>query len=78
MTVPQPFQDQGRQRAQPKQKLKSEMLKPEIKNLSVRFSSRSAAVPGGGFGHRPGARSNILRRDAAATRRRGRLRHEYE
>jgi hypothetical protein len=44
--------------------------------------SRSAAVPGGGFGHRPGARfwnwrrDQNLRRDAAVTRRRGRLRHD--
>jgi|ERR1035437_1653376 protein gp37 len=40
------------------------------------MSVRSAAVPGGGFGHRPGACSENLRRDAAATRRRGRLRYE--
>jgi len=31
MTVPQPFQYQGSQRAQQKQKLKSETLKPEMK-----------------------------------------------
>jgi REP element-mobilizing transposase RayT len=35
----------------------------------------SAAVPGGGFGHRLGAGSWNWRRDAAATRRRGRLRY---
>ena len=31
MTVPQPLQSQGSQRAQAKQKLKAETLKPEIK-----------------------------------------------
>jgi hypothetical protein len=38
--------------------------------------SRSAAVPGGGFKHRLGACFWNWRRDAAVTRRRGRLRHE--
>ena len=36
----------------------------------------SAAVLGCGFGHRPGACFCNWRRDAAATRRRGRLRHD--
>jgi len=59
MAVHQPFQHQGSQRAQPKQKLKSETLKPEIKNLTARFTSRGAAVPGpnlgleSGFNHVP-------------------------
>jgi hypothetical protein len=39
-------------------------------------SARSAAVLGGGSAHRPGARFWNWRRDAAATRRRGRLRYE--
>jgi hypothetical protein len=45
-------------------------------------SSRSAAVSGpnlgleSGFGHRPGARFWHWRRDAAVTRRRGRLRYD--
>jgi hypothetical protein len=39
-------------------------------------SARSAAVPGCGSGHRPGARSRNWRRDAASTRRRGRLRYD--
>jgi hypothetical protein len=62
MTVPQPFQYQGSQRAQPKQKMKSETLKPEIKNLTMRFTLRSAVRPGPNLGlalgckHRPGAR----------------------
>lgn len=38
---------------------------------------RSAAVPGCGFEHRPGARSSHWRRDAAITRRRGRLRYGH-
>ena len=37
----------------------------------------SAAVPGCGFKHRPGARSLNWRRDAATTRRRGRLRYGH-
>jgi hypothetical protein len=76
MTVPQPFQYPGSQRAQQKQKLKSETLKPEIKNLTARFTSCSAAVLGGRFGHRPGVCFWNWRRDAAATRRRGRLRYQ--
>jgi hypothetical protein len=37
----------------------------------------SAAVPGCGFWHRPGARTRNWRRDAASTRRRGRLRYVH-
>ena len=37
----------------------------------------SAAVPGCEFAHRPGARSWNWRRDAALTRRRGRLRYHH-
>jgi len=37
----------------------------------------SAAVPGGEFAHRPGACSPDWRRDAALTRRRGRLRYVH-
>ena len=44
--------------------------------LAVEQRAGSAAVPGGGFGHRPGARFCNWRRDAAATRRRGRLRYD--
>lgn len=40
------------------------------------FRPRSAAVPGCEFAHRPGACSNTGRRDAAPTRRRGRLRYQ--
>jgi hypothetical protein len=79
MTVPQPFQYQGSKRALAP--LILQYLPVSTTRLVEPFcgsatSSRSAAVPGGGFGHRPGARFQDWRRDAAATRRRGRLRYD--
>jgi hypothetical protein len=79
MTVPQPFQYQGSKRALVPLILQylpistTRLVEPFCGSAA---SSRSAAVPGCGFGHRPGARFCISRRDAAATRRRGRLRYE--
>ena len=85
MTVPQPFQYQGSKRALAP--LILQYLPISTTRLVEPFSgsaagSRSAAVPGGGFGHRPGAcfrnwrQHQNSRRDAAATRRRRRLRYE--
>jgi hypothetical protein len=79
MTVPQSFQYQGSKRALAP--LILQYLPVSTTRLVEPFcgsatSSRSAAVPGGGFGHRPGARFQDWRRDAAATRRRGRLRYD--
>ena len=85
MTVPQPFQYQGSQRALAP--LILQYLPISTTRLVEPFCGsaadwRSAAVLGGGFGHRPGARfwnsrrHRNSRRDAAATRRRGRLRYD--
>jgi hypothetical protein len=85
MTVPQPFQYQGSKRALAP--LILQYLPISTPRLVEPFcgsaaGSRSAAVHGGGFKHRPGARfcnwrrHQNSRRDAAATRRRGRLRYE--
>ncbi len=90
MTVPQPFQYQGRQRALAhliRQSLPVSTLRlPASAVLRRGFQvepfcgsaagSRSAAVPGCGFEHRLGACSRNWRRDAATTRRRGRLRYD--
>jgi hypothetical protein len=73
MTLPQPFQYQGSQRA-----LAPLILQYLPVNTTRRVepfcgsaaSARSAAVLGCGFGHRPGARLRNWRRDAAITRRR--------
>jgi hypothetical protein len=79
MTVLQPFQYQGSERALAPLILQylpiSTTRRVEPFGGSA-ASPRSAAVPGGGFGHRPGACSKNSRRDAASTRRRGRLRYE--
>jgi hypothetical protein len=79
MTVPQPFQYQGSKRALAPLILQylpigtTRLVEPFCGSAA---GSRSAAFPGGGFGHRPGARFQNSRRDAAVTRRRGRLRYE--
>ena len=79
MTVPQPFQYQGSKRALAPLILQylpisnTRLVEPFCGSAA---GLRSAAVLGGGFGHRPGARFGNWRRDAAATRRRGRLRYE--
>jgi len=54
-------------------------LNPDL-NLNLQTQKggfRLRAVPGGGFEHRPGALIVRWRRDAAKTRRRGRLRHTF-
>jgi hypothetical protein len=85
MTVPQPFQYQGSKRALAPLILQylpistTRLVEPFCGSAA---GSCSAAVPGCGFGHRPGARfcnwrrGQNSRRDAAVTRRRGRLRYE--
>ena len=85
MTVPQPFQYQGSKRALAPLILQylpirtTRLVEPFCGSAA---GGRSAAVLGCGGGHRPGARfwnwwrDQNSRRDAAATRRRGRLRYE--
>jgi hypothetical protein len=51
-----------------------DVLKDDLNRLP---EERSAAVPGCEFEHRPGACFPDWRRDAAATRRRGRLRYAH-
>ena len=78
MTVPQSFQYQDSKRTLAP--LILQYLPVSTTRLVEPFGgsaagSRSAADPGGGFGHRPGARFWNWRRDAPATGRRGRLRY---
>jgi len=79
MTVPQPFQYQGSKRGLAPLILQyvpistTRLVEPFG---GVAAGSRNAAVPGGGFTHRPGTRFWNGRRDAAVTRRRGRLRYD--
>ena len=90
MTVPQPFQYQGSKRALAPLILQylplSTTRLPACARLrrgypvetfcSAMAGLCSAVRPGCGFKHRPGACYRNWRRDAAATRRRGRLRYD--